>query len=259
MNGGRLVDKVSFITGAASGIARATALRFADEGARLALIDQNEEGLQETTAAVRGRGAYAMAFTADVSRSDAVQDAIKATVGTYGRLDVVFNAVGVSGRRWGDGPVDQCTEEAWAQVLSINLTSMFLVCKYAVPHLLQTQGAIINLSSVLGMVGGDEDFATHAYAASKGGIISLSRSMSSYYAPKGLRVNVIAPGLVATAMSKRAQADPHIQARLPQLQPLSGAMGQPEDIAAAVAYLASDDARFVTGTVLTVDGGWTVR
>jgi NAD(P)-dependent dehydrogenase (short-subunit alcohol dehydrogenase family) len=145
-------------------------------------------------------------------------------------------------------------------VLAINLTSMFLVCKHTVPWLLRAGGgAIINLSSVLGIVGGDEDFATHAYAASKGGIIALSRAMAVYYAPRGIRVNVIAPGLIATPMSQRAQDDPRILARLGQLQPLTGKMGSSEDVAGAAAYLASDDARFVTGTVLTVDGGWTAQ
>ncbi len=255
----RLQGKVSLITGAASGIAQATALRFAEEGAPLALVDVNEEGLESTAQAARDKGVPVATFVADVAQSVAVQGMVQAAVSAYGRLDVVFNAVGVSGRRWGDGPVADCTEEAWDQVLSVNLTSMFLVCKYTVPHLLQARGAIVNLSSVLGIVGGDEDFATHAYAASKGAIISLSRAMASYYAPRGLRVNVVAPGLIATTMSQRAQSDPHIQDRLAALQPLTGAMGQPADIAAAVAYLASDDARFVTGTVLTVDGGWTMR
>jgi len=255
----RLKGKVSLITGAASGIAQATAYRFADEGAILALVDKNEDGLAATAQAVRERGAQVVTATADVSKAEDVQRAVQAAVDAFGRLDVVFNAAGVSGRRWGDGPVDQCTEDAWDLVLDINLKGMFLVCKYAVPHLLKTRGAIVNLASVLGIVGGDEDFATHAYAASKGGIISLSRAMASFYAAQGLRVNVVAPGLIATAMSQRAQSDPKIQAKLVHLQPLTGAMGQPEDIAAAVAYLASEDARFVTGTVLTVDGGWTTR
>jgi NAD(P)-dependent dehydrogenase (short-subunit alcohol dehydrogenase family) len=136
---------------------------------------------------------------------------------------------------------------------------MFLMCKHTIPSLLESRGAIVNLSSVLGLVGGDADFATHAYATSKAGIIGLSRAMASYYAPRGVRVNVIAPGLIATPMSQRAQADPHILHRLDQLQPLTGTFGVPDDIAAAAAYLASDDTRFVTGTVLTVDGGWTVR
>jgi NAD(P)-dependent dehydrogenase (short-subunit alcohol dehydrogenase family) len=171
----------------------------------------------------------------------------------------VFNAVGVGGQEWGDGPLHEIAEEAWERVLSINLTSMFVMCKYTIPHLLRAGGgSIINLSSVLGTVG-DADIATHAYAASKAGIIGMSRAMAIHYAPQRIRVNVIAPGLIATSMSERAQSDKRIQNRLKQSQPLTGTFGQPEDVAAAVAYLASDDAKFVTGTVLTVDGGWTAQ
>jgi NAD(P)-dependent dehydrogenase (short-subunit alcohol dehydrogenase family) len=255
----RLHNKITLVTGAGSGIGRATALRFAAEGARVAALDVSAEGLAEVVATVGAAGGQAIPLVADVSRSEDVRRAVEQTLAEWGRMDAVFNGVGISGRRWGDGPVDQCTEEAWAHVMNVNLTSMFLVCKYSLPALLETRGAVVNLASVLGLVGGDEDFATHAYAASKAGIIGLSRAMASYYAPRGVRVNVIAPGLIATPMSQRAQSDPHILARLPQLQPLTGAMGTPEDIAAAAAYLASDDARFVTGAVLTVDGGWTAR
>lgn len=253
----RLKGKVALVTGGGGGIARATALRFAAEGAQLVLLDTNETLLAETEWLLGS--AQPLSLVTDVSKSGQVQSAVARTIDKYGKLDVVFNCAGVSGRRWGDGPVDQCTEEAWDLVLSINLTSIFLVCKYTVPWLLKTRGAIINLASVLGMVGGDEDFATHAYAASKAGIIGLSRAMATFYAPRGLRVNVVAPGLIATAMSKRAQSDQRILDRLKQLQPLTGAMGTPEDVAAAVTYLASDDAKFVTGAVLTVDGGWTAH
>ena len=117
----------------------------------------------------------------------------------------------------------------------------------------------MNISSVLGMVGGDDDFATHAYATSKGGIISLTRSIAAYYAPRGIRANVICPGLIATPMSQRAQESEQIRSRLPQLQPLTGDFGLPIDVANAALYLASDESSFVTGSVLTVDGGWTTR
>ena len=123
----------------------------------------------------------------------------------------------------------------------------------------QEKGTIVNISSVLGLVGGDDDFATHAYATSKGGAISLTRSIASYYAPRGIRANVICPSLIATPMSQRAQESDHIRARLPQLQPLTGDFGSPQDVAQAALYLASDASSFVTGAVLTVDGGWTVR
>jgi meso-butanediol dehydrogenase / (S,S)-butanediol dehydrogenase / diacetyl reductase len=174
------------------------------------------------------------------------------------RLDVVVCAHGGSGRRLGDGPVDECTREGWDATLAMNLTSVFLVCRRAVPLLRSAGGgAIVTVASVLGLVGGDRDFATHAYAASKGGLIALTRSMAVTYAADGIRCNVVAPGLIATPMSERAQSDPAIRARLGELQPLTGGFGRPEDVAEAAVYLAG--ARFVTGTVLTVDGGWTAR
>ncbi len=253
----RLAEKVILVTGAASGIGRATALRCATEGARVVLFDIAADALAETAASVGVKQALAVAV--DLTQPPAVEAAMAQAIDHWGRLDGVFNVAGGSGRRHGDGPVDQCTVEGWRWTLDLNLTSVFLVCKYATPALLASRGAIVNLASVLGLVGGDADFATHAYAASKAGVIGLSRAMASYYAPAGLRVNVIAPGLIATPMSQRAQQDPAILARLPQLQPLTGAMGTPEDVAAAAVYLLSDEARFVTGAVLTVDGGWTVR
>jgi NAD(P)-dependent dehydrogenase (short-subunit alcohol dehydrogenase family) len=254
----RLQGKVALVTGAGSGIGRATALRLAAEGAQVAGLDLSAAGLDETRALLPA-GAM-LAHVADVAEAAAVRAAVNQVLAQTGRLDIVFNGAGASGRRQGDGPIDQCSEQGWDWTMHVNLRSVYVVCRHTVPHLLEGGGgAIVNLASVLGMVGGDEDFATHAYAAAKAGIIGLSRAMARYYAPRGLRVNVVAPGLIATAMSRRAQADAHIQSRLAQLQPLTGAMGAPEDVAAAVAYLASDDARFLTGVVLPVDGGWTAQ
>lgn len=269
---GRLAGKNILVTGAASGIGRASALRFAAEGASVVLLDRNAAGLDETGALLRAQADITSksaetdaqplrysAFPLDLIDEAAVKNAIDVVLRQWGALHGVFNVAGGSGRRFGDGAVDAATLEGWHATLDMNLTSMFLVCKYAVPSLLETRGAIVNLGSVLGLVGGDEDFATHAYAAAKAGVVGLSRAMASFYAPRGLRVNVIAAGLIATPMSQRAQTDAHILSRLPQLQPLTGAMGTPEDIAAAAAFLLSDDARFITGTVLPVDGGWTTR
>lgn len=255
----RFDGKTILVTGAASGIGRASALRLADEGAAVALFDRDAGGLAATADQIGAKGGVSASFVLDLTSEAAVREAVAGAVERFGGLDGALNVAGGSGRRFGDGPVDACTLEGWQTTLDLNLTSMFLVCKYTVPPLLESRGAIVNLASVLGMVGGDDDFATHAYAASKAGAIGLSRAMASYYAPRGLRVNVIAPGLIATAMSQRAQADEHILGRLAQLQPLTGAMGTGEDVAGAAAYLLSGDARFVTGAVLTVDGGWTAR
>jgi meso-butanediol dehydrogenase / (S,S)-butanediol dehydrogenase / diacetyl reductase len=178
--------------------------------------------------------------------------------GRLDRLDALVCAHGISGRRLGDGPVDACSEEAWDAVLEANLRSVFAYCKLAVPLLRAAGGgAIVTVSSVLGLVGGDEDFATHAYAASKAGVIGLTRAMAATYAKDGIRCNVVCPGLVETPMSRRVQDDPRIRARLPELQPLTGGFGKPDDVAQAALYLAT--APFVTGAVLPVDGGWTVR
>lgn len=256
----RLANKIAIVTGGGSGIGRATAQRFAAEGARVAIIDLDRDHAEEAAQSIQAAGGEALAVQADMRQSLQVADAIRSIVQRFNRLDVIFNGAGGSGRRWGDGPTAEVTEEGWDRTIDLNLKSVFLGCKYAIPEMLKVgAGSIVNLSSVLGLVGGDEDFATHAYAASKGGIISLTRAIAAYYAPRGLRANVICPALIATPMSQRAQSDAAIRARLPELQPLTGDFGQPEDVAQAALYLASDEARFVTGAVLTVDGGWTAH
>ena len=242
----RLHDKVAIITGGGSGIGLATAQLFAEEGARVIVFDINDT--------------HVNSLHVDVTSAIEVESAIIEVVNTYGRLDILVNVAGGSGRKWGDGPTDRCTLEGWERTLSLNLDSVFYCCKYALQVMLkQSRGVIVNISSVLGLVGGDDDFATHAYAASKGAVISLTRSIASYYAPRGIRANVICPSLIATPMSQRAQESEQIRSRLPQLQPLTGDFGLPKDVAGGALYLASDESSFVTGAILTVDGGWTVR
>ncbi|MCC6441970.1 MAG: SDR family oxidoreductase [Armatimonadetes bacterium] len=256
----QLQGKTAVITGAGGGIGGASAKLFACEGAFVVAADINPESARQVAASIRAEGGQAEYRLADMTDAAQASALIDRVLSASGKLDILFNVAGISGRRFGDGPVDECTEEGWEKVCAANLKSVYLGCKYAVRAMLQGGGgAIINLASVLGMVGGDEDFATHAYAASKGGIIALSRAMAVYYAPKGIRVNVIAPGLIATPMSQRAQQDEGIRQRIATLQPLTGAFGQPEDIARAALYLASDASAFVTGVVLPVDGGWTAR
>ena len=225
--------KVAVVTGSAGGIGGAVASAFADVGAEVVGLDRDE---------------------ADLSHPDEVE----AFFAGLERCDVLFNGAGISGRSLGDGPVDECTIEGWNAVLANNLTSVFLCSKHAIPLLRAAGGgAIVNLSSAMGITAGDDDFATHAYQVSKGGIITLTRAMAYHYGRDGIRVNAIAPGLIATPMSTRAQSDPGIVARLPELHPLTGDFGRPEHVAGAALYLAT--APFVTGAVLTVDGGWTAR
>jgi meso-butanediol dehydrogenase / (S,S)-butanediol dehydrogenase / diacetyl reductase len=235
-----LEGKAALVTGAAGGIGGAVARAFAEAGARVVGVDRREADL-----------------VCDLSRADEAERAVAAAEERLGRLDVVFNGAGISGRPLGDGPVDTCTEEAWDAVLAANLKSVFLCSKFAIPALRRAGGgAVVNLSSVLGLVG-SEVFDTHAYAASKGAIVSLTRAMAAAYARDGIRVNAICPGLIDTPMSERARSDAETMARLRELQPLTGEPGRPEDVAGAAVYLAS--APFVTGAVLPVDGGWTAR
>ena len=227
---------VALVTGAGGGIGSAVVAAFEAAGHRVLGVDRD---------------------VADLTAADQAAGAVAAAVERHGRLDAVVCAHGGSGRRLGDGPVDECTEAGWDATLDMNLKSVYLVCRAAVPALRAAGGgAIVTVASVLGLVG-DRDFATHAYAASKGGLIALTRAMAVSYASDGIRCNVVCPGLIETPMSARAQADPAIRERLAELQPLTGDLGRPEDVAEAVLYLAT--APFATGSVLTVDGGWTAR
>jgi NAD(P)-dependent dehydrogenase (short-subunit alcohol dehydrogenase family) len=234
-------SRVALVTGACGGIGSAAVAAFSEAGF-------------EVVGADREAGAD---VTVDLTTSAGARDAVAAAA-DRGTLTVVFTAHGITGRNLGDGPVGSCTDEAWSAVLDGNLGSTFCVCREAVPRLVEAGGgAIVTLGSVLGLVGGDEDFDTVAYAASKAGIVGLTRAIAVRHARDGVRANVIAPALIETPMSTRAQTDQRIRGRLLDLQPLTGDLGRPEDVARAAVYLAQ--AEFVTGVVLPVDGGWTAK
>src|SRR5574341_143777 len=255
----RLADKVSIITGAAEGIGRGCALAFAREGARVVVADINAEAGAQTVHASRANGGQATFVSVDVSSPEQVESMVAHAVAMYGRVDVMVSNAGIGGHKLGDGPTHECTVEAWNRVMQVNLRGTFLVCKYAIPELLKTGGgSITTLSSVLGLVGTQGLFDTHAYVTSKAGIIGLTRAIATHYARYHLRANVIAPGLIDTRMAARAKSDPALLEQVGFWQPL-GPIGEVRDVAEAAVLLASDEAKFITGVVLAVDGGWTAQ
>ncbi len=250
----RLSGKVVLITGS-TGIGAATAHLAAKEGARVFVA-----------ALEAGDCAGLEPLVCDLREPEAAGDALAACLERFGRIDALFNVAGISGRRFGDGPVDSCTDDAWEQLFESNVTTAFRLCRAAIRHWLEQpvglnglRGSIVNLGSVVASSPAPEHFATHAYAAGKGAIEALSRAMAAYYAPLRIRVNVLAPGLVATPMSARAQKDPEILAYAKKRQPLSDGILHAGDVAQAAVFLISDESRHMTGQLIRVDGGWSVR
>lgn len=262
---GRLAGKVALITGAGSvgpgwGNGRAIACRFAEEGALVFGADRDASRMDETAQRIQAAGGRFERTTCDVTRSESVAQMVAACIAAYGRLDVLVNNVGGSAR---GGPVEM-DEEVWDAQVDHNLKSVFLSCKHAIPHLLAAgQGSIVNVSSTSGLRW--TGAAQIAYAATKAGVIQFSRVLAVQYASQGLRVNTVVPGQLHTPMvevrlaGQRAGGD--VQALLAQRQsriPLPF-MGDGRDTANAALFLASEEARFVTGTELVVDGGMSVR
>lgn len=201
----------------------------------------------------------------DLREEASARQTIAQCVERYGGIDGLFNVAGISGRRYGDGPLHECSLEGWETTMSANVRTTFLMSREVVRWMMahppapgEQRGSVLNMASVLAFAPEPNYFASHAYAASKGAILSLTRAMAAYYAPHKIRVNAVAPGLVETPMSVRAQSNAEIRAFLRGKQPLPEAMLTPEEIAYAAVYLLSDEARSVTGEVLTVDGGWSV-
>ncbi|MCS6951475.1 MAG: SDR family oxidoreductase [Bryobacterales bacterium] len=252
---GRCAGKVFLITGA-TGIGAATARLAVAEGARVLVASLPVQSPEVET------GEALDCVPCDLTRAADAEAAVARCLDRFGRLDGVFNVAGISGRRFGDGPLHECTEEGWDAVMAANLKTMFLTSRAAIRRMLgmpgPLRGAIVNMASVLADSPEARYFATHAYAASKGAVIALTRAMAAYYAPHGIRVNAVAPGLVRTPMSRRAQEDATILEYMRAKQPLASGLLDPEDAARAALFLLSDEARYITGEVLGVDGGWKV-
>lgn len=251
----RLADRVVLVTGS-TGIAAAAATRAADEGASIFVASKTADHARALADRLEGAAWTAADLTDEVQ----VDAAIDAAMERFGRIDGLFAVAGGSGRRFGDGPIHELTAEGWDRTIELNLRSQALVARAVTRAMLAggRGGSIVLVSSVLAMRPVPELFATHAYAAAKGAIISLATTMAAAYARDRIRVNVIAPGLTATPMSARAAGDPATVAFVRGKQPLIGGFLDPDDIAHAAVYLLSDEARAVTGQVLAVDGGWSV-
>jgi meso-butanediol dehydrogenase/(S,S)-butanediol dehydrogenase/diacetyl reductase len=242
---------VALVTGAASGIGRATALRLAAEGARVFAADRDAPKLDETVAKIRSAGGEATGHTLDVSDPAACRRAVEAALARYARLDVLANVAGVM--YWGH--LTDVTEADWARTLGVNLSGVFFLCQAAVPHLLASKGVIVNVASAAGIKG---QAYTAPYSVSKAGVVSLTKCLAVEFAKRGLRTVAVCPGGVNTPLTAAPKLPEGADTSLFQrLLPLSFPIAQPEEIAAAVAYLASDEARFVNGAVFSIDGGQT--
>ena len=243
-------NKVALVTGASSGIGRATALAFAREGAKVVVADLNVVGGQETVQLVKAAGGEAVFVETDVSQADSVEAMVQTALDTYGRLDCAHNNAGVEGVL---SRTAEQTEQDWEPVIRINLKGVWLCMKYEIPHMVQQgSGAIVNTASGAGLIGVKR---MAAYVASKHGVIGLTKTAALEYAKSGVRVNAVCPGVIQTAMVERVSGRrPDVLEKMIAAEPI-GRSGQPEEIAESVVWLCSDAASFVTGHAMAVDGG----
>ncbi|RYJ51078.1 SDR family oxidoreductase [Flavobacterium petrolei] len=245
-------NKVALVTGGASGIGRATALAFAKKGAKVAVVDWKEN--DEMVDLIKELGSEAIFIKCDVSKTDDVKAMVARTIAAFGRLDYAFNNAGIEGA---SASTQDCSEENWDKTIGVNLKGVWLCMKYEIPEILkQGKGAIVNCASVAGLVG----FAgLPAYVASKHGIVGLTKTTALECATQGIRVNVVCPGVIQTPMIDRltGKTKEGIE-RFKGFEPI-GRFGLPEEIANAVIWMCSDEASFVTGHVMAVDGGFTAQ
>jgi len=261
---GRFAGRTCLITGS-TGMGGSAARAIAAEDGSVFVVSRTPGHAKALAEEITAGGGKAAWYAADVSIEAEVEAAVAACLEVTGRLDAVYSAAGISGRRFGDGPLDAATLEGWETVMRTNATSQFLVCRAAIRRMLAQEpdaagarGVILTMSSTLATRPAPRHFATHAYAASKGAIEGLTRAAAAYYAPHGIRLNAIAPGLIATPMSRRAVEDPAILAYLARKQPLAAGPVSADAVTRAALFLLSDEASMITGQVIAVDGGWSV-
>ena len=246
----RLKDKVAIVTGAASGIGKATALLFAEHGAKVVVADIDADRAHQTLISIRDRGGTATYVQTDVTISANTEQMVQETLSRHGQLDILVSSAGIAMRL----PVADLPEADWHRCLDVNLTGVYLSAKAAIPAMQENRGgSIINISSIYGLVGAD---VRAAYVASKGGVTNLTRGMALDYAEANIRVNCICPGFVETPLVAGVVKTPEEYRKLADKHPMRR-LAQPEEIAYGALYLASDESAFVTGIALPIDGGYT--
>lgn len=246
--------KVAVVTGAGSGIGRATALAFAREGAKVVVTDIDADQGEETAQFIRRAEGEAIFIRCDVTQSKEVHQMLHNAVATFGRIDCAFNNAGIQSPHQ---PVHEFPEDVWDQLLNVNLKGVFLCVKHEIPHMLrQGKGSIVNAASVGGLIG---TAGLCAYTASKHGVIGLTKTAALEYAKQGIRVNAVCPGAINTPMVDKAEMIyPEVRGLLTSMHPI-GRLGEPDEVAAAVLWLCSDRASFVTGHSLVIDGALTAQ
>ena len=253
-----LEGKAIVVVGGTAGLGLSAAAAFVQAGARVVVVGRNAESARETE---RVLGRAMRLVVADATRSATAPTAIGKALVEFGAFDGLYHVAGGSGRKWGDGPLHEITDEGWQRTIELNLSSLFYSNRAAVQQFLKQGrgGSVLNVSSVLAFSPSSKYFSTHAYATAKAAIIGLTHASAACYAAANIRFNVLAPALVATPMSQRAQQQDEILQFIATKQPLDGGrIGRPSDLDAAAVYFMSDESKFVTGQVLSVDGGWCV-
>ena len=255
----RLENKVALITGAGSGIGRASALLFAEEGAKVVVSDMNEGTAIGVVDEITGQGGDAAFVTGDVSNSRQAEQMVRKALDTFGRLDILVNSAGISARN--ALPDGASPEEIWDKVMDVNLKGTYLVSWYAVPEMEKSGGgSIVNLASIMAVVGYPAGMGGgfNPYVPSKGGVLQFTRNLAVDCAGKNIRVNCLCPGYVETDLIAGLTDDPEARAALEARHPM-GRLGRPDEIAKAALFLASDDASYITGAPLMIDGGYTAQ